>query len=391
MVHDHLPMKRLSLCAIVLTALPAAAQHNAVQEATQALLAVIEPKLTSAKDSEVAWGAHLASRFQLAEAGRSLRHALQVWRDKDGEEARQVRLHLIDAIWAAKVKLPEEEYAFLLDDLLTRVPAFLVATQDIAGNAQLLARLTTTALRYDDAVPEAAGRLLVDHNIPVPTFTRNLLARAHCVLWVKVRDQGTPEDGGWNSAVGIASGPYKACAGFPPLAIHELHRIWAEKLSPGETVLCMNHSENANLKRDQKNGTASSIGIPEGGRRADPGIAHSRELRSRLEQRNLPIEKRPAPDPAQAIVWLERMALVPLPTHVHLTVQWKDADALQAAAAECRTRLLAQGIPLLPALIARHWLPAGDTTAFVWDVHVTLSDERANRSDPLPQLEGSDR
>ena len=125
--------------ALLLTTLAAQQPAKELQKTLdEQLLASLLPRVASTEAADVAWGAHLIGHYRLAGATKELREALQSWRKRDGEAARQVRLHLIDALLTLETKLPADEFVFLLDDPLTRVPAFLCAALDVQGNAELL-------------------------------------------------------------------------------------------------------------------------------------------------------------------------------------------------------------------------------------------------------------
>jgi hypothetical protein len=364
-----------------------AAQVDPLTEARTAVMATIEPRLAHAEAREVAWGAHIAAELRIERAESALRAALHAWRARDGEPARQVRLHLIDALHAIGAEMPAEEVEFLLDDALTRVPAFLVIARDVKGNAEALARLTMRRHGYGDLVPHAAGGLLVDANdreVRPHALPEHLLAAAACTLQIEVGD-GRGDSGPWRSATGLGDAIqlYRPQRRFPPLPLHELGRFDA-CAAPGATTIRRSTVEDARIWRKMEPKGWQEIPLPPGGRAADSGVQHVRTVVEHVERRSTELAEGVPLDARTMVVWLERMARMPIPSRVKLVVPWTDNDALRTATVARIAELKGPVTPLIERLIAEGWLPTGARREYSLPVQVELFDKRQDRSVALP-------
>ncbi len=379
--------------ALLLTTLAAQQPAKELQKTLDAqLLASLLPRVASTEAADVAWGAHLIGHYRLAGATKELREALQSWRDRDGEPARQVRLHLIDALLTLETKLPADEFVFLLDDPLTRVPAFLCAALDVQGNAELLAELVKNGVSEFDLVPFAAGGLLVDEaklrNKPA-AFARHLLTLARTKLSVSVTNAKSDADE-WDSAVGLGGAMesrYAIQRGFPLMPNHTIRINRDLSYQPTNTHL-IRYGAHANddIWHTGPDGVIRSIPRPPGGRRHDWVVIHSRKLVRSTPSTNSPTATdKQLVDRHVASRWLERMASHSLPSSGHYPeVQFTDVAALGKEVRRLHAELQACGNGLVEALIAAGWLPKGEPTTFVLPVDVEILDRRSDRSKPLP-------
>lgn len=380
--------------ALLLASLPAQQGKPDLRETLDGqLLETLLPKLASDEPRDVAWGAHLVGHYRLAGAADALRAALRRFRDEEGEPARQVRLHLIDALLLLEVRLPADEFVFLLDDPLTRVPAFLCAALDVRGHAELLAGLVETRVGRFDVVPFAAGGLLVDEprlRRKPAAFARHLLTLARAELSVCVEDAKS-ESGPWNSAVGLG-GPretyYAIERGFPPMPYHTLGQADEPRTSTTHVLRAGSRAENG-IWRESKDGVSSRLPDPRGGRCNDSAVTHARNLSRRIPTNALAQvrEERPL-HPSTAARWLERMAKHPLPSRGHsLDVQFSDVATLREDVQRLHAEMQAYGNGLIEDLIEEGWLPKGEPTTFVLPIDVRVSDSRGDQSIPLPSVD----
>lgn len=321
-----------------------------------------------------------------------MRAALRRFRDEQGQPARQVRLHLIDALLLLEVRLPADEFVFLLDDPLTRVPAFLCAALDVKGHAELLAELAKTGVGRD-LVPFAAGGLLVDERKlrrKPADFARHLLTLARARLWVRVEDAKS-SSGPWNSAVGLG-GPretyYAMERDFPRMPHHTLAQ--ADDLRT-DTVHVLRAGSRADdgIWRTDTDGVLGLLPAPPGGRCEDSAVVHARSLVRRIPSRALVQEQEERPlHPSTAARWLERMAKHSLPSRGHsLDVQFSDVAALSKDVQRLHAEMQAYGNGLIEDLIEAGWLPKDEPTTFVLPIDVTVSDSRGDQSIPLPSVD----
>lgn len=373
---------------LLLASLPAQQGKPDLRETLDGqLLETLLPKLASDEPRDVAWGAHLVGHYRLAGAADALRAALRRFRDEEGQPARQVRLHLIDALLLLEVRLPADEFTFLLDDPLTRVPAFLCAAMDVQGHAELLAELVKTGVGRSDVVPFAAGGLLVDatklEGKPA-TFARNLLTLARAHLHVSVQD-AKPDHGQWNSAIGTGGrqGYYPILRGFPLMPHHTLGTYWSDTAHT--------HKIRKGARPDEtiwRTGRDGPLPPAIGGRRDDCSVKHARELVRRIPSEALAKEPDPKPVTAEtATRWLERMAKHSLPTWHSPDVQFSDVAALSRDVQRLHAEMQAYGNGLIEDLIEEGWLPKDEPTTFVLPIDVTVSDNRGDQSIPLPSVD----
>lgn len=378
--------------ALLLASLPAQQGKPDLRETLDGqLLETLLPKLASDEPRDVAWGAHLVGHYRLAGAAESLRAALRRFRDEQGQPARQVRLHLIDALLLLEVQLPADEFVFLLDDPLTRVPAFLCAAFDVQGHAELLAGLVQTGVGKYDLVPFAAGGLLVDEprlGRKPAAFTRHLLTLARAELSVRVEDAKSTS-GPWNSAVGVGrkEPQYAIQRGFPRMPHHTL-KLEAGIRTSTTHVLRSGSRATHELWREDPDGVSRSVPESPGGRCDDWGVSHARELVRSIPTANLTAEPDPQPlEPRAATRWLERMARHALPSRgIFTEITFTDVASLQKDVQRLHAELRACGNGLIENLIAAGWLPKDEPTTFVLPVDASVHDDRGDRTMALPSV-----
>jgi len=375
--------------ALLLASLPAQQGKPDLRETLDGqLLETLLPKLASDEPRDVAWGAHLVGHYRLEGATEALRAALRRFRDLEGEPARQVRLHLIDALLVLEVKLPKDEFVFLLDDPLTRVPAFLCAAQDVRGHAEVLAELAKTGFGRSDIVPFAAGGLLVDAaklDDKPATFARHLLTLARANLHVSVRD-AKPDHGQWNSAIGLGGLPgyYPLLRGFPRMPHHTLRQGGIDTSTTRVVRKGVGAEEAIWSKR-----VDGPVPPAPGGRFVDSAVTHKRELVRGIPREALAKEPNPQPlTHSTAARWLERMAKHSLPSRGYSQdVQFSDVTTLSKDVQRLHAELQAYGNGLIEDLIEEGWLPQGEPTTFVMPIDVTVHDSRGDQSIPLPSID----
>lgn len=379
--------------ALLLASLPAQQGKPDLRETLDGqLLETLLPKLASDEPRDVAWGAHLLGHYRLAGAADALRAALRRFRDEKGQPARQVRLYLIDALLLLEVRLPANEFVFLLDDPLTRVPAFLCAAMDVQGHAELLAELAKTGVGRD-LVPFAAGGLLVDERKlrrKPADFARHLLTLARARLSVRVEDAKS-SSGPWNSAVGLG-GPretyYAIARDFPRMPYHTLAR--ADELRTDMVhVLRTGARADDDIWRTGTDGVLGRLPAPPGGRCADSAVIHARNLVRRISSSALVEEREESPlHSSTAARWLERMAKHSLPSQWHSQeVQFSDVATLGNDVQRLHAEMQAYGNGLIEDLIEEGWLPKDEPTTFVLPIEVTVRDSRGDQSIPLPSVD----
>lgn len=373
--------------ALLLASLPAQQGKPDLRETLDGqLLETLLPKLASDEPRDVAWGAHLVGHYRLAGAADALRAALRRFRDEKGQPARQVRLHLIDALLLLEVRLPADAFVFLLDDPLTRVHAFLCAARDVPGNAELLAGLVKSSVAPGDAVPFAAGGLLVDQlrgREKPAGFARHLLTLARADLLVRVRDaKSQPSELDHATVRSPLLHYYGLFPGFPELPRCTLRLT--QRLSTDQV-----HVLRAGARAEDELVRADELVLPAPGGRADDwAVVYQRngELRDKgLMGLDYPD---PAIDSRIAARWLERMAHHALPSRrLAHDVRFADLTTLLQDVQRLHAELQARGNGLIEDLIDAGWLPQGEPTTFVLPVDVEVRDERGDRSIPLPRVD----
>lgn len=380
--------------ALLLASLPAQQGKPDLRETLDGqLLETLLPKLASDEPRDVAWGAHLVGHYRLAGAEEALRTALRRFRDAQGEPARQVRLHLIDALLTLETKLPTDEFVFLLGDPLTRVPAFLCAALDVQGNAEVLVELASTGVGEYDLVPFAAGGLLVDEarlrNKPA-SFARHLLALARAELHVSVTDTKS-DDHEWNAVgLGVVTKPHSQVQrGFPLLPYHALRLNRQDWSRPIKARLLRNGADAKDvIWCEQPDGTTSSLAEAPGGRSHDWAVFHARKLVRILPPDSSDTELPLPVDRSVATRWLERLAKHSLPSRGHsLDIQFSDVATLSKDLQRLHAEMQAYGNGLIEDLIEEGWLPKDEPATFVLPIDVTVSDSRGDQSIPLPSVD----
>lgn len=379
-----MPRRTFPVLALLLASLTAQQGKPDLREALDGqLLETLLPKLASDEPRDVAWGAHLVGHYRLEGATEALRAALRRFRDEKGQPARLVHVYLLDALLLLEVQLPADEYTFLLDDPMTRVHAFLCAARDVPGNADLLVGLVKSSVEPGDAVPFAAGGLLVDQlrgREKPAGFARHLLKLARADLLVRVRDAQSEPSKMDHPTVRSPVLHYHALGrSFPELPRCTLKLT--QRLSTDRVQVLR-----AGARADDELLRADEFVPPAPGGRADDWAV---VCQRNGEWRDKGLMGLDYPDPTIdsriAARWLERMARHALPSR-RLTqdVRFADLTTLRQDVQRLHAELQSCGNGLIEHLIDAGWLPQGEPTAFVLPVDVELRDERGDRSIPLP-------
>ena len=354
------------------------------------LLATLLPKLASDEPRDVAWGAHLVGHYRLAGATEALRAALRRFRGEKGQQDKLVCAYLLDALLLLEVQLPADEFSFLLDDPLTRVHAFLCAAKDVPGNAELLASLVKSSVASGDAVPFAAGGLLVDQlrgREKPAGFARHLLTLTRADLLVRVRDAKSEPSELEHATVRSPDLHYYGLdPGFP-----ELPRctLWLTQQLSTDRV----HVLRAGARAEDELKRADAFVPPAPGGRADDwAVVYRRVVQGNVDPRDKGLLGLHYPDPTIdsriAARWLERMARHALPSRrLAQDVRYVDLPTLRQDVQRLHAELQACGNGLIEDLISAGWLPQGEPRTFVLPVHVEIRDERGDNSIPLPRVD----
>lgn len=338
---------------------PAAAGPTATEVAAQ---------LRGDRAVDVAVGAYLARKLRLRDVGGELRQALRTWRDRDGDEARYLRMHLVDALWGIEADVPAEEIAFLLDDEFARVPALLVLLRDPKRHAEALARVAMGRAPADDLVRYLAARALVEQGIRTEGLAAHLLQHADHRLVVAV-GQPSPFDGpAWNAGFrlgGVAAKLESAPEGFPPYVHHVLLRIPAENVMPRQDGLQWLYAAAGGL----------------------PAICHRRSELPRFTVPQQRPESTAAPAGDLAMELLELMAATGDPGPRRIEVEWHGPERLRTDVAKVQAEQRARLDRLVVALRKRGWLGEDELRGFHVPLRIELLDLRPDRTEPLPAIE----
>ena len=204
----------LSVTLALAGSLPAQDPQERIE---QALLPQVEELLDSDQPGQVAWGAFLAGKYRLRDAGGKILRELNEW-DGDSDEHRVVSLHLLDGLLRVGRLAPPAVLGRLLDDPLTRDAAFAVMAQDPAAYAMDLLRIAKEPAPTWDLARKGAGQLLISSKHNVRELMLYALEEMEVVLRVVVRDGDDSNQ--WNSAIGLGGARkvrLKTMLGFPPL------------------------------------------------------------------------------------------------------------------------------------------------------------------------------
>ncbi len=383
----RMPRPAIPTLALLLASLPAQQGKPDLRETLDGqLLETLLPKLASDEPSDVAWGAHLVGHYRLAGATEALRAALRRFRGEKGRQAKLVRLYLLDALLLLEVRLAADKFSFLLDDPLTRVHAFLCAAQDVPGNAELLVGLVKSRAEPGDAVPFAAGGLLVDQlrgREKPADFARHLLQLARADLLVRVKDADSKRSELDQANVRFPQLRYYGLgAGFPALPRCTLRLT--QRLSTDRV-----HVLRAGAGADDEPRRADELVPPApGGRAHDWAVVYRRDG-DQLDKGFMDLHyPDPAIDSQVAARWLERMARHALPSRrLAQDVRFADLTTLRQDVQRLHAELQACGNGLIEDLISAGWLPEGEPRTFVLPVNVEIRDERGDSSIPLPRVD----
>ncbi len=326
-----------------------------------------EPVVSSARvvadlgsdgDRAVAWAAHRARGLKDRESRHALARALRRWATKKWGEADLVRLQLLDALIARHVKVPGDLIVPMLEERTTATAAFILLCRQPRMNELQLMRLMVEG-ELDDIHRVALGNLLAANK--VPRFAVWLWSHAPTHLVIKVCSPG-------EAATFFLGRPERhpgpaVLSGFPPPPDYRLlPHTEAEATSGNRPSVSLPKTELLAPGRD-------SIGFV---RILDPGQSEP-SLRARCGV---------TPDEH----WLAQMAglATARPSRVWLT--YRDSETFGVEAARLRNEYFEYKSDLRDALFARAALTSTEASACSLAVEVRVSDQRNDRSEPLPAV-----
>ncbi len=359
-------MRRLRCLPFVLLGAFSQAQDPA-QEADALLLPLVEQHLASDTAADVAWGGQLVWQHRLQAARRPLLEAMEKWKGRDGIEARFVRLHLLDGMLGAAVKVPGERVEFLLDDPLTRPGALALIADDWRANAASLLKIAMTPAAQFDAVRLTAARLVAAHELKSATFTTHLLDGLQAEFVAHITDAGPPESQ-WNSAVGLGGGnrpTVRLPAGFPAAVRHTISGDDASGRSNGTTT------ERLLIDADG----------------AGPTTTLLRTTKARYWPENLePGERVDRLPDHQRWALLQVMATVTIPDSTFVEHSFQDAARYRTELTAARDAQRERLDEALKKLRRGGWLGRKDLVGYRIPLDVQIHDERSDKSTALPDL-----
>lgn len=356
-------MTRSTTAALLfaLTVVPMVCAQSPVAGIDAQLLPQIERRLEADSATQVAWGGYLAQRYRLRGASRALCAALDRWKDRDGLEARIVRLHLVDGLLGIDAKVPAEQVEFLLKDKLTRAAAFAVIAGDAAANLEGLVRIALEPAEYNEIVRRAAGRLLVARGLRSPALAKHVLDNlkfSYNVIVTDVRELwDTVEAEGPSGAVEYT----KTKAGFPPLVRIELSGWNSAKGTMRSVVPGLSGKSPIVLTRKE----------------------HARYQPTELERGRM----RPALPGGELLCLLNHMSGVHQHSHSHhKELFWTNEKDFLARYVPDRDQLRKRLDKVVVGLRKKKWLPSDYPDDYRIQLAEVVHDERSNKSVDLPKI-----
>jgi len=357
-------MRRFAPCLLsLLVAAPSLAQDPESQIEGM-VLPRVKALLRSEQAKDVAWGAYLAGKYRLYQAGGGILRELSEWSEVEGEPTDEhliVQMHLLDGLLGVGRKAPPVVLSRLLEHPVTRDAAFAVMAQDPVAYAMDLVRIAKQPAHNADLVRRAAGQLLIHKRRGVRDLMLYALEELQIELSVTVQDASS--DNMWNSAVGLGGVPQprmKTEDGFPPLVKLELttngsgergDRVVVPAVKP-LSAICLHRSERAVYR-------------PYDFERFAPQERPSRSL---------------------AMLWLNAAAGTRARSYPSLWLQWKDAKSYEA---DCRASFdehRAELDQVIARLVNNKHLRKSDRDDCKIPLKVTVHDARGDKSTALPEL-----
>ncbi|MEZ6037292.1 MAG: hypothetical protein R3F29_07410 [Planctomycetota bacterium] len=350
-------MRKMLAALLSVMAAPLSAQ-DPQQRLDTLLLPEIEQRLASENAADVAWGGYLVHRYRLRRAQRAVSKALAHWRTIDSDEARLVRLHLLDGLIGSEALIPADQVEFLLDDALTRGGAFVLIARQPHSSSELLERIAMRPAPAGDLVRSGAARVLLAAGIRVDGMAKSLLVGFSPEFVVDVGEASPQEVDvvAWEQLFAPGMGRR---LGFPPLVklrlasaadVETLERTVAPAVGT-ELPLVLVRKENA-----QFNGMELQLGEP---------AAWSNHERS---------------------VLLQAMVGVAVPDRLTVLHAFRGADRYLAEIVPLRDAQLRDAERLVAALRGQGWLKDDELPDYRVRVETRVHDNRHGESARLPEL-----
>jgi hypothetical protein len=301
----------------------------------------------------VAWAASHAASSPAKELIAPLRKALHAWRDQEGDEAEVTRLHLLDALLQSGAKVPASELLQMLDGERAGTVAFVMLLRDPKLNERELLDLFRASPPINDheLLSDAALRTMALGNIlaaqKAPGFAAFVWRHLDLDLHVTVNDGGN-----LMSTISVALPNVRPPApqgGFPPEPIYRL----VTEAGAGTQWLT---------------GGQTPVGFVR---------VMSDEQRA---------WRMPSGQSAQWFSWLRITPMDLQDSDTGLTIAFKSRASFLVEVVVARAKLIAHKKAALRALVAAGAMTEAEAAAAASTTEVHIDDQRANRSEALPDI-----
>ena len=311
----------------------------------------VQRQLRSDDPAEIAWGAFLAAQNRLKSAVPLLQERLA---SRPANDFLPTELAILDALVQLDATLPAQAVRSSLDRC--PVQALILLANASSGRDEMLLSLleSTSGFRW-----QAAANVLL--MTKPPGFARRLLTGLRMRLVIDVDDQQGRGFGG--SVGGVSDGANVAhlAPGFPPLADYQF-----APAMPGATILTLGPHAVYYVRRIR-----------------GPGVYEPHVYADSPSSMNV--------DRVQYLNTLatDKSDAGPLYEMTGPTVLWTNTEGLRRQVVEQRRRVEDAYRLTISLLVTRGYLTADEARPLRPEIHVTLSDQRHNRSEPLPAIEGT--
>lgn len=355
-------MAKSTLLCLALLVAHASAQDPS-QELDELLIERVKQKLASEVAGDVAWGGYLAQRYRLKSADRALLEALGKWRDRDGIEARVVRLHLVDGLVGVRAQVAVEQVEFLLEDPLTRDAAFGLLVGKPIPNREAILRAAMAPAEEEDSVRQVAAEVIVACGLRSPEYAQFLLRHLKSELKVTVIDARSGVGGvEWSTSWWISTDYLRRGLerrpGFPPIV---------------------------RLGFGSQSGESDSIPVTWPPGRSPFVISRSEHVTYEVNKlrRGAAVESPPA---ILVESTLARMAGRGLAARQNLEHDFVDAATFTQAVLAARAAQVSDLDAFVISLREQCWLRPDDLPGYRIPLEVKVYDDRGDKTVPLPEL-----
>jgi hypothetical protein len=318
--------------------------------------------LSSQTAVTVAWAASHAASFPAKELIAPLRKALHTWRDQEGDEAEVTRLHLLDALLQSGAKVPASELLPLLDGRRAGTAAFVMLLREPKLNERELLELFRACPRTSEHefLSPSGLRTLALGNIlaaqRAPGFAAIVWQQLNLDLHVVASDDGTSV---FSRSTQI---PIDDRSGTPPGFPCEPTYELVTRLAATQAQWLI-----------AQTGWLTTGRTPVGFRRMfqpDDG------------RRVFMFEQ-----PEHGLSWVRMMAPMNLQrSDTEQVITFKSRDSFLEEVVAARGKLVEHKRAALRALVAAGAMTADEAAAAAGSTEVHVDDQRANRSEALPDI-----